>query len=377
MDPDSMGIGITDTHRFNAVVTGGATNTLEWYVSGISGGDAIVGTITQGNPATYTAPDGIPAPATVVVRAVSVDDSTVTDSCLVTITFDRIYVNAITGSDITGIGGRNKPFKTITKGLDVAEAGQTVTAAPGVYDAANGETFPITVPVSVTLEGENWETCIIRVAAEAQATRRGVAMYGTGCGFRKFTLEEDKIVDTYWNNAVYLSGCANALVDSIRCLERANYAVLRVRSDHGTIVQNCYFVVDDGNLEDRGLEIVFNDDGNDTILRNLKVSGFYTGIEFNAFQNTLVEGCDLSGNYEGAEICCWQNASSQPNPDFGGGARGSLGGNNFSNNTSCGLSNETANAIYAMYNTWNNTPPVEGQDFCNLDSDNGGAVITQ
>jgi hypothetical protein len=372
-----MGIGITETHQFNAVVTGGATNGVEWYVAGILGGNTDTGTITQGNPAVYTAPEVLPAEETMMVRAVSVDDSTVSDSCLVTVTFDWIYVNAATGNDDTGIGGRNKPFKTITKGLDVAVAGQTVVAAPGVYDAANGESFPINIPASVTLEGENWETCIIRVAAEAQLARRGVTMYGTDIGFRKFTLEEEKIGDTYWNNAIYLSGCRNAVVDSIRCLERANYAVLRVRSDQGTTVQNCYFVVDDGNLFDRGLEIVFNDDGNDTILRNLKVSGFYTGIEFNAFQNTLVEGCDLSGNYEGAEICCYQSAASQPNPDFGGGARSSLGGNNFSNNASCGLSNETANAIYAMYNIWTNTPPVEGSDVCNIDSENGGAVITQ
>jgi hypothetical protein len=312
-----MNLGITGTHQFNAVVTGGQANTVDWYVAGIEGGNTTVGTITQGNPATYTAPDAIPTPALVLVRAVSTDDSTKSDSCQVTVTFDRIYVNSTTGHDTTGVGGRNKPYRSITKGLAEADPGMTVLAAPGVYDTTSGETFPISVPDSVVLEGENWETCIIRVDAEALNVRNAVRMGCDDCAIRKFTMEE------------------------------------------------------------RGLEIVFNEDGNNTILRNLTVSGFSTGIEFNYMQNTLVENCYLSGNSRGANLCCRLDANSQPNPDFGGGARGGLGGNDFSGNPSCGLTNSTANVIYALNNTWGNTPPIPDTDFCNWDSANGGDVITQ
>jgi len=377
LSPATTDIGITETREFNAVVTGGALNTVDWYVAGVLGGNTTVGTITQGNPATYTAPDETPVPSMVLVRAISTDDSTCSDSCQVTVTFDRIYVNATTGHDTTGVGGRNKPFKSITKGLATAGSGDHVIAAAGVYDDDNGETFPISVPDSVVLEGEDWETCVIRVAAEQLNVRNAVVLNCKDCAIRKFTIEEDKIVNEYWDIAVDIGGATNALADSLRCLQRAIFAVCRVHHDHGSTVQNCYFVVDDGNRADRGLEIVFNEDGNNTVLRNLTVSGYNAGLQFNYMQNTLVENCDLSGNDYGAYLCCHESATSQPNPDFGGGARGGLGGNIFSGNTTCGLSNKTANVIYAMYNTWGNSPPVEGVDFCNSDTAHGGDIITQ
>jgi hypothetical protein len=363
--------------EFNAVVTGGQSNTVDWYVGDVLGGNATVGTITQGNPATYTAPDGVPIPRTVVVRAVSKDDAAQSDSCEVTLTFVTVYVNATTGHDVTGVGGKNKPFKTLKQGLYVAGAGDRVLAAPGVYDHTNGETFPISIPDSVVLEGENWETCIIRVDAELLNARFPVRVRCNDCAIRKFTLEENRIADRFWSIAVELSDCNRALADSLRCSQRAGNSVLRVQHDTTSVVQNCYFVVEDGTYGDRGLEIVFNEDGNGTILRNLTVSGFYDGISFNYPQNTLVENCDLSGNLFGAYLCCLQDPNSDPNPDFGGGARGSAGGNDFSGNQNCGLHNSTPHAIYAMYNTWENAVPVEGTDYCNPDSLSGGDVITE
>ncbi len=377
LSPATMEMGITETHEFNAVVTGGAANTVDWYVAGILGGNTTVGTITQGNPAMYTAPDETPVPSMVLVRAVSTDDSTSSDSCQVTVTASRIYVNATTGHDVNGVGGRNKPFKSITKGLATAGSGDHVIAAAGVYDDGNGETFPISVPDSVILEGENWETCVIRVAAEQLDVRMAVRIDCVDCAIRKFTIEEDRIVSAYWTIAVRISSATNALVDSLRCLQRANYAAFRVEHDHGSTVQNCYLVVSDGSNFDRGIEIVFNEDGNNSVLRNLTISGFREGLQFNAMQNTLVENCNLSGNIIGAYLCCYDDVNHQPHPDFGGGARGGLGGNIFSGNTTCGLSNQTAHVIYAMYNTWGNSPPVEGVDFCNGDTAHGGDVIVQ
>jgi hypothetical protein len=197
------------------------------------------------------------------------------------------------------------------------------------------------------------------------------------CGLRKFTIEEVDDQSDYWTNAVLLSGCISAWADSLRCLERAQYAVMRVAYDSLSVVENCYFVVDDGADDNHRLEVVFNEAGNRTVLRRLTVSGYYTGIEFNYMQNTLVENYVLSGNYIGVNLCCHLDVNCQPNPDFDGGARGGAGGNDFSGNMVCGINNGTANVIYAMFNTWDNDPPVEGDDYCNLDSANGGDVITQ
>ncbi len=372
----SLQLGITEAFQFSASVTGGQADNVIWYVDSIMGGSSELGTITQSNPAVYTAPDAVPAPEAVQVMAVSADDTTRCDSCAVTITFNTVYVNSSAGNDTTGIGGKNKPFKTITRGLESAGPGMKVMAAPGIYDHSIGEVFPISVPDSVVLEGEDWESCVIRMDAETLGERYAVIMSCLDCGFRKFTLEEPDAGDPYWTIAVFVSRATYARADSLRCLERARYSVLRVAHDTGSIVENCYFAVSDGNLYGRAMEIVFNEEGNETILRGNTVSGFNSGLFFNYFQNTMVENCNLSGNSFGAYLCCLNDANSQPNPDFGGGARGSTGGNDFSN-TAGGLYNATPNVIYAMYNVWENSPPVEGQDFFNPDSLNGGAVITE
>src|SRR3989454_5261990 len=64
------------------------------------------------------------------------------------------YVNASAGSDMNP-GTQTSKFKTITKAMSVAtRSGTTVEVAPGLYDVANGETFPITVPAGVLLKGD-------------------------------------------------------------------------------------------------------------------------------------------------------------------------------------------------------------------------------
>jgi Protein of unknown function (DUF1565) len=74
-----------------------------------------------------------------------------------------IYVNAKTGSDTSGNGSQNSPFKSLTKAVAVLAAakslsltGVTIYVASGDYDVANGEKFPIVVPTAVTITGSNY-----------------------------------------------------------------------------------------------------------------------------------------------------------------------------------------------------------------------------
>jgi hypothetical protein len=368
---------VTEEHAFTAAVNGGAVSGVEWYVDGVLGGNATVGVVTQANPATYTAPDAVPAPGSVLLTVVASENPSRLDSCRITVTFDTVFVDASAGNDTTGMGGCNKPFRSITRGMASAASGMTVRVAAGVYDDAIGEDFPISVGDGVSLEGEDWENCVVQLDAERLGERYALTLDCDDCSVRKLTLQEADPQPVYWNNAVQLSGCNRAHVDSLRCNQRANFAIIRVEHDRDSIVEHCRFVVTDGENEDRGLEIVFNEDGNGTILRNLTVSGYYVGIEFNKMQSTLVEHCTLSGNVLGVNLCCYLDEDSKPNPDFGGGARGSAGGNDFSGNSNCGLMNTTPNEIYAQNNTWTNTPPLEGADYCNVDVAGGGAVITE
>ncbi len=75
-----------------------------------------------------------------------------------------IFVNAKTGSDTSGNGSSPRPYRTITKALDVvatskavSPTGVTINLASGDYNAANGEIFPLLLPKNVlAIMGSNY-----------------------------------------------------------------------------------------------------------------------------------------------------------------------------------------------------------------------------
>lgn len=74
-----------------------------------------------------------------------------------------IFVNPVTGSDSSGNGTQTKPYKTLTKAVDVlgtskslAPNGVTINLSNGDYTAANGEKFPIVIPTAVSITGRNF-----------------------------------------------------------------------------------------------------------------------------------------------------------------------------------------------------------------------------
>jgi parallel beta-helix repeat protein len=71
-----------------------------------------------------------------------------------------LYVNPTTGAD-TNSGAKDKPFKTITKALAQAVAGQTVMLASEAYATSTGESFPLRVKSGVTLQGETFPGVVI------------------------------------------------------------------------------------------------------------------------------------------------------------------------------------------------------------------------
>jgi len=66
----------------------------------------------------------------------------------------------VSGSDSTGNGSAEKPYKTLTKALAVVKnstlSGLGIQLAPGSYTAASGEIFPIVIPTGVTITGSNY-----------------------------------------------------------------------------------------------------------------------------------------------------------------------------------------------------------------------------
>lgn len=63
-----------------------------------------------------------------------------------------LFVNSATGND-SASGGQSNPLKTIAKALSLAQSGTVIQVAPGNYNAASGEVFPLIVPSGVTILG--------------------------------------------------------------------------------------------------------------------------------------------------------------------------------------------------------------------------------
>ncbi len=368
--PNNDQVELAHSTEIAVKVAGGTNKGLDWYVNGIPNGDPVVGSISQNSPVTYTAPDSLPDPSRVLVKAISQEDSTKIDSCYIDLTFDKIFVDAVNGDNTTGTGCINLPFKTITHGLTMADAGMKVIAQPGIYDQANGETFSIAIPESVALVGMNWETCIIR-GHGVISYEQSVSLYSNYSTFRTFTVEQGLPVEPSWSIGIYVGG-NYTLVDSIRVHERGRYSILRSAGTEAGTIQNLHFAIDDAARNGRGFEITSGNVG--LVIRDCSFFGFTEGIFLNNQTDALVENCTFEFVGYGVNMCCDHDPRHSPHPDLGGGARGSAGGNVFTDYTTCGFQNPTSNDVYAKFNVWDNDPPVAGEDYCNLED---GSIIVE
>lgn len=71
-----------------------------------------------------------------------------------TTTVNYDYYVATNGSD-SNPGTESQPFKTITHAVQTAETNKSIKVAPGIYDLANGETFPIVLKKDQVLIGDS------------------------------------------------------------------------------------------------------------------------------------------------------------------------------------------------------------------------------
>jgi Protein of unknown function (DUF1565) len=86
-----------------------------------------------------------------------------------------VHVDALLGSDTTGAGTPAAPYRTITKGLQSlgGPGPHAVHVAPGVYDAALGEAFPLVVGTSTSLLGSGPRHTIVSGGGSGTLVRLG------------------------------------------------------------------------------------------------------------------------------------------------------------------------------------------------------------
>jgi hypothetical protein len=152
---------LTDQHQlFTASVQNSANQSVNWSVSGVAGGNAIVGWIdTVGM---YTAPSTVPTPPTVTVTATSVASPTVSGSANVTITAPVVVTVTVSPASATVRTRRTRQFTASVQGA----ASQSVTwkvnglvggnttigtiNSNGLYTAPGSVPNPSTVTVTAT-----------------------------------------------------------------------------------------------------------------------------------------------------------------------------------------------------------------------------------
>src|SRR6266576_2696129 len=158
ISPVSATVGVGGTQQFTATVENTSNTAVTWQVSGVTGGNATVGTISSSG--LYTAPAVVPNPATVTVTAVSQADPTKSGSAQVTITavIGIAFYVSTTGND-SNPGTILSPWRTIQHAANSVQAGDTVYVRGGVYNesvniSASGSAIagPITFQ---TFPGEN------------------------------------------------------------------------------------------------------------------------------------------------------------------------------------------------------------------------------
>jgi hypothetical protein len=87
-----------------------------------------------------------------------------------------LYVNPVAGND-ANTGSRANPLKSITRALKQAKTSTIIQLTPGTYSTANGEVFPLVIPPSVLVvgnEANKGQEMIISGSGEYQSSSFGV-----------------------------------------------------------------------------------------------------------------------------------------------------------------------------------------------------------
>jgi hypothetical protein len=148
--PASASVREGNTQQFKATVTGTSNTAVKWFVNGVAGGSAAVGTISSSG--LYTAPATLPSPDTVTIEAVSSADPSAKGTASVaalnpiptisTVSPSTVGVGAfaivVTGSNFVGgaqvlVGGKPVPTK-FTSSTQLAASG--TARAPGTISVS-------------------------------------------------------------------------------------------------------------------------------------------------------------------------------------------------------------------------------------------------
>jgi len=235
------------------------------------------------------------------------------------------FVDAANGND-ANTGAVANPVKTLTKGLTLPQAGDTVFVAPGVYDTANGETFPITVPSGVIVIGDE--------------TNRGGGGTPTRIGTAGANLAQVVVLK---DNSTFAGFTVTGALGAT--------PVVKLGGANVTVRGNTISAAGSFGLEVSG-------GSGYRALMNTMTGNSIGFLARNTVTSGKVENSTMTGNAFGIDFEIGGG-------DAGGGASGSVGNNTLSCNTSTDFWTNQA-GMTANFNKWDHNPPTANCAGCDI-----------
>ncbi|MFC1568523.1 DUF2341 domain-containing protein, partial [Candidatus Margulisiibacteriota bacterium] len=121
----------------------------------------------------------------------------------------NFYVDAANGDNGSGDGTSGNPWKSLTYAVGQVSSGDIINAAAGTYNAATGESFPITVPSGVRIVSSSTGLATI----DAASASANVVVLSASSTVEGFTIKSSNASTSYY--AVYTAGNCDVLNNTI------------------------------------------------------------------------------------------------------------------------------------------------------------------
>jgi hypothetical protein len=215
-----------------------------------------------------------------------------------------LYVNPMTGAD-TNSGAKDKPFKTITKALAQAVAGQTVRLASEVYGVSTGEAFPLRPKSGVSIEGETFP---------------GVVIAGSGSCLRLEDVQDVQLlkIGLQCDISLWLQNASNITVAELNSASK----------DVGIVAYNSAVTLDEVQIYNSSQEGLSSQGTSQIILTNSKLFRNQFGARLEGSSQLTANNSSFTENTS-AGIFVRETASlvlENSNADFNGATPGSGSG---------------------------------------------------
>ncbi|MBD2296085.1 DUF1565 domain-containing protein [Anabaena sphaerica FACHB-251] len=268
------------------------------------------------------------------------------------------YVNPVTGAD-TNPGSQQAPFKSITKALQKATITNKIQLADGNYNAASGETFPLTVAVGVivvgneankgkgvfiegsgnylsrTFAGQNVTFVLLNNAELRGVTVTNSASRGTAVWIESSTPTVANSTFTKCNReGVFATGDANPVIQSNIFSENAANGISIAKNSQGQFQGNICVKT--------GFGLAISDTAFPTLTDN-RIYENRSGIVVSGSSRPILRN-NLSENNTDDGLTVISNAL----PDIG--STNSPGGNIFRSNGKFDVQNATTNTLVSLGN---------------------------